>query len=86
MKKRLWATGAVLGVLTTAATLPPAALSPAAEASPHPHGQPPSARQTLPLGSADLPETRTTTTLQPGVHKRNPRTLVGVDLPRRHGT
>ncbi|CAL9653544.1 phosphodiester glycosidase family protein [Streptomyces sp. enrichment culture] len=67
MKKRLWATGAVLGVLTTAATLPPAALSPAAEASPHPHGHPPSARQTLPLGPADLPETRTTTTLQPGV-------------------
>ncbi|MEW1994055.1 phosphodiester glycosidase family protein [Streptomyces coelicoflavus] len=62
MKKRLCATGAVLGVLTTLAALPPAA-----EASPHPVGYPPSARQTLPLGPAGLPETRTTTTLQPGV-------------------
>ncbi|WP_159325754.1 phosphodiester glycosidase family protein [Streptomyces tendae] len=64
MKKRLWATGAVLGVLTTCATLPPAA-----EASPHPGGHPhPSPhRHALPLGPAGLPETRTTTTLQPGV-------------------
>ncbi|WP_432131419.1 phosphodiester glycosidase family protein [Streptomyces tendae] len=64
MKKRLWATGAVLGVLTTCATLPPAA-----EASPHPGGHPhPSPRRhALPLGPAGLPETRTTTTLQPGV-------------------
>ncbi|CAL9647572.1 hypothetical protein SUDANB174_06474 [Streptomyces sp. enrichment culture] len=83
MKKRLWATGAVLGVLTTAAALPPAALSPVAEASPHPHGHPPSARQALHLGPARLPETRTTTTLQPGVHKPNPRTLAGVDAAGR---
>ncbi|WP_328563746.1 phosphodiester glycosidase family protein [Streptomyces coelicoflavus] len=62
MKKRLCATGAVLGVLTTLAALPPAA-----EASPLPGGHPPSARHTLPLGPAGLPETRTTTTLQPGV-------------------
>ncbi|WP_435252431.1 phosphodiester glycosidase family protein [Streptomyces tendae] len=64
MKKRLWATGAVLGVLTTCATLPPAA-----GASPHPGGHPhPSPhRHALPLGPAGLPETRTTTTLQPGV-------------------
>ncbi|MFA3872824.1 phosphodiester glycosidase family protein [Streptomyces sp. MMCC 100] len=62
MKKRLCATGAVLGVLTTLAALPPAA-----EASLHPGGHPTPARQMLPLGPADLPETRTTTTLQPGV-------------------
>ncbi|MDI6516773.1 phosphodiester glycosidase family protein [Streptomyces coelicoflavus] len=62
MKKRLSATGAVLGVLTTLAALPPAA-----EASSHPVGYPPPARQVLPLGPAGLPETRTTTTLQPGV-------------------
>ncbi|MFF0703620.1 phosphodiester glycosidase family protein [Streptomyces tendae] len=64
MKKKLWATGAVLGVLTTCATLPPAA-----EASPHPGGHPhPSPhRHALPLGPAGLPETRTTTTLQSGV-------------------
>ncbi|XKK62115.1 phosphodiester glycosidase family protein [Streptomyces sp. ARC32] len=62
MKKRLCATGAVLGVLTALAALPPAA-----EASSHPVGYPPPARQVLPLGPAGLPETRTTTTLQPGV-------------------
>ncbi|MFE5257730.1 phosphodiester glycosidase family protein [Streptomyces coelicoflavus] len=62
MKKRLCATGAVLGVLTTLAALPPAA-----EASPRPAGYPPSARQVLLLGPAGLPEQRTTTTLQPGV-------------------
>ncbi|MGW2127217.1 phosphodiester glycosidase family protein [Streptomyces coelicoflavus] len=62
MKKRLCATGAVLGVLTTLAALPPAA-----EASSHPVGYPPPARQVLPLGPDGLPETRTTTTLQPGV-------------------
>ncbi|MFD8429250.1 phosphodiester glycosidase family protein [Streptomyces coelicoflavus] len=62
MKKRLCATGAVLGVLTTLAALPPAA-----GASSHPVGYPPPARQVLPLGPAGLPETRTTTTLQPGV-------------------
>ncbi|WP_405694225.1 phosphodiester glycosidase family protein [Streptomyces coelicoflavus] len=62
MKKRLSATGAVLGVLTTLAALPAGA-----EASPHAVGYQPSARQTLPLGPDGLPETRTTTTLQPGV-------------------
>ncbi|MYS55192.1 sporulation domain-containing protein [Streptomyces sp. SID6013] len=44
-----------------------AALPPAAGASPHPGGHPSAPRHTLPLGPADLPETRTTTTLQPGV-------------------
>ncbi|OMI85714.1 sporulation domain-containing protein [Streptomyces sp. M1013] len=62
MKQRLCATGAVLGVLTTAAALPPAAA-----ASPYPGGHPSPTRHVLPLGPADLPETRTTTTLQPGV-------------------
>ncbi|MEV0015853.1 phosphodiester glycosidase family protein [Streptomyces tendae] len=62
MKKRLWATGAVLGVLTTWAALPPVA-----EAAPHPGGHPSPQRHALPLGPAGLPETRTTTTLQPGV-------------------
>ncbi|MFE1587496.1 phosphodiester glycosidase family protein [Streptomyces sp. NPDC058737] len=62
MKKRLCATGAVLGVLTTLAALPPAA-----EASPHPGGHPPAPRHALPLGPNGLPERRTTTTLQPGV-------------------
>ncbi|MFI0575979.1 phosphodiester glycosidase family protein [Streptomyces tendae] len=62
MKKRLWATGAVLGVLTTWAALPPAA-----GAAPHPGGLPSPHRHALPLGPAGLPETRTTTTLQPGV-------------------
>ncbi|CAM5461040.1 hypothetical protein STENM327S_05212 [Streptomyces tendae] len=57
MKKRLCATVAVLGVLT----------APAAQASPHPAGHPSPTRQALPLGPAGLPETRTTTTLQPGV-------------------
>ncbi|MEU0850659.1 phosphodiester glycosidase family protein [Streptomyces flaveolus] len=55
MKKRLCATAAALGVLTTLTALPAAA-----EASPP-------ARRVLPLGPADLPETRTTTALQPGV-------------------
>ncbi|MGW0012057.1 phosphodiester glycosidase family protein [Streptomyces tendae] len=62
MKKRLWATGAVLGVLTTWAALPTAA-----GAAPHPGGHPSPHRHALPLGPAGLPETRTTTTLQPGV-------------------
>ncbi|MFJ6071717.1 phosphodiester glycosidase family protein [Streptomyces sp. NPDC093065] len=63
MRKRLCATGAVLGVLTALAALPPAA-----GASPHPGARPPAPpRQALPLGPAGLPETRTTTTLQPGV-------------------
>ncbi|CAM5653342.1 hypothetical protein SVIOM342S_09775 [Streptomyces violaceorubidus] len=62
MKKRLCATVAVLGVL-----MAPAALPPAAQASPHPAGHRSPARQALPLGPVGLPETRTTTTLQPGV-------------------
>ncbi|MFH8530795.1 phosphodiester glycosidase family protein [Streptomyces tendae] len=62
MKKRLWATGAVLGVLTTWAALPTAA-----GAAPHPGGHPSPHRHALPLGPVGLPETRTTTTLQPGV-------------------
>jgi hypothetical protein len=62
MKKRLCATGAVLGVLTTLAALPPAA-----EASPPPGPYASSVRPTLPLGPAGLPERRTTTTLQPGL-------------------
>ncbi|WP_121702154.1 phosphodiester glycosidase family protein [Streptomyces sp. E5N298] len=62
MKQRLCATGAVLGVLTTAAALPPAAAAP-----PYPGGPLSPTRHVLPLGPADLPETRTTTTLQPGV-------------------
>ncbi|MEU3659864.1 phosphodiester glycosidase family protein [Streptomyces sp. NPDC032940] len=56
MKKRLCATAAALGVLTTLTALPPAAEA----ASSH-------TRHILPLGPAGLPETRTTTTLQPGV-------------------
>ncbi|MFC8802202.1 phosphodiester glycosidase family protein [Streptomyces anthocyanicus] len=62
-KRRLCAaTGVVLGALTALAALPPAAV-----ASPHPGGHPPTARRALPLGPAGLPERRTTTTLQPGV-------------------
>ncbi|MER7715576.1 phosphodiester glycosidase family protein [Streptomyces flaveolus] len=56
MKKRLCAAGAVLGVLVTGGALP-------AQASPAPRP----GSQALPLGPADLTETRTTTTLQPGV-------------------
>lgn len=60
MKKRLCAASAVLGILATASALP-------AQASQQPQSHPPSTRLTLPLGPTDLPETRTTTTLQPGV-------------------
>ncbi|WMC89572.1 phosphodiester glycosidase family protein [Streptomyces rochei] len=60
MKKRLCGAAAVLGVLVTAGAPPAQASSPATR----PH-QP--ARHTLPLGPADLTETRITTTLQPGV-------------------
>lgn len=56
MKKRLCGAAAVLGVLVTAGALP-------AQASPAP--QP--GLHALPLGPSDLTETRTTTTLQPGV-------------------
>ncbi|MET8569367.1 phosphodiester glycosidase family protein [Streptomyces sp. NPDC004783] len=57
MKKRLVGAAAVLGVLVTAGGPPAQASSPAPEP----------ARQALPLGPSDLTETRTTTTLQPGV-------------------
>ncbi|MFB7650785.1 MULTISPECIES: phosphodiester glycosidase family protein [unclassified Streptomyces] len=56
---RLSATGAALGIIA-ALGAPPAQ---AAQPSP----QPLSRATTLPLGPGDLPETRTTTTLQPGV-------------------
>ncbi|AQS71844.1 phosphodiester glycosidase family protein [Streptomyces pactum] len=57
MKKRLCGAGAVLGLLVTVGALPAQASAPAF----------PPGRHALPLGPADLPETRTTTTLQPGV-------------------
>ncbi|WP_399892052.1 phosphodiester glycosidase family protein [Streptomyces sp. BBFR51] len=63
MKKRLCATGAVLGVLTTLAALPSVAQASSAPPGSHPS----SVRPTLPLGPTGLPERRTTTTLQRGV-------------------
>ncbi|MFB6548398.1 phosphodiester glycosidase family protein [Streptomyces sp. NPDC056405] len=57
MKKRLCGAAAVLGVLATVGALPAQASPPAPQPKPH----------TLPLGPWNLPETRTTTTLQPGV-------------------
>ncbi|MFF2654161.1 phosphodiester glycosidase family protein [Streptomyces sp. NPDC058045] len=62
MKKRLCGAAAVLGVLVTAGALP-------AQASPGPQtsADAQQARHTLPLGPSGLTETRTTTTLQPGV-------------------
>ncbi|MFD5800999.1 phosphodiester glycosidase family protein [Streptomyces sp. NPDC127020] len=60
---RLSATGAALGIIATLGALP-AQADPPTSASPHPH---PPSRTALPLGPGDLPETRTTTTLQPGV-------------------
>ncbi|MGC9495675.1 phosphodiester glycosidase family protein [Streptomyces sp. WG7] len=57
MKKRLCGAGAVLGVLVTVGALPAQASSPAPQPKP----------RTLPLGPSDLTETRTTTSLQPGV-------------------
>ncbi|MFI7346282.1 phosphodiester glycosidase family protein [Streptomyces sp. NPDC049936] len=59
----LGATGAALGIIAALGALP-AQAAPPVSASPHPH---PPSRTTLPLGPGDLPETRTTTTLQPGV-------------------
>lgn len=56
MKKRVRGAGAVLGVLVTFGVLP-------AQASPGPQPD----RHALPLGPPGLTETRTTTTLQPGV-------------------
>ncbi|MEU3896750.1 phosphodiester glycosidase family protein [Streptomyces sp. NPDC045251] len=58
MKKRLCGAAAVLGILLASASALPSQASSAA-------AQP--ARHALPLGPADLTETRTTTTLQPGV-------------------
>ncbi|MGV9250128.1 phosphodiester glycosidase family protein [Streptomyces sp. NPDC003697] len=61
MKKRLCAAAAVLGVLATVGAMP-------AQASPHlPPGRHAVPSHALPLGPSDLTETRTTTTLQPGV-------------------
>lgn len=60
---RLSATGAALGIIAVLGALP-AQADPPTSATPHPH---PSSRAALPLGPGDLPETRTTTTLQPGV-------------------
>lgn len=60
MKKRLCGAGAAFGVLGVLVTVG----APPAQASP-PGPQP--TRQALPLGPADLTETRTVTTLQPGV-------------------
>ncbi|MFH9731544.1 phosphodiester glycosidase family protein [Streptomyces sp. NPDC017260] len=57
MKKRLRGAGAVLGVLTTVGALP----AQASASDVQPGGR------VLPLGPTGLPETRTTTTLQPGV-------------------
>ncbi|MFB7084741.1 phosphodiester glycosidase family protein [Streptomyces sp. NPDC056296] len=57
MKKRLCGAAAVLGVLATVGALPAQASPPAPQPKPH----------TLPLGPSNLPETRTSTTLQPGV-------------------
>ncbi|MFJ8542580.1 phosphodiester glycosidase family protein [Streptomyces sp. NPDC093586] len=78
MKKRLCAAGAVLGVLVTCGALP-AQASPA-QASPvqRPGGH------ALPLGPSDLTETRTTTTLQPGVTLT--RIVRGDDDPSLHWT
>ncbi|MFG2322718.1 phosphodiester glycosidase family protein [Streptomyces sp. NPDC048568] len=56
---RLCAAVAALGIAATPGALP-------AQASASPSPRPPSG-PTLPLGPRDLPETRTTTTLQPGV-------------------
>ncbi|MGW0816212.1 phosphodiester glycosidase family protein [Streptomyces viridiviolaceus] len=73
MKKRLCATAAVIGVLASFGALP-------AQADPHPRPD----RQALPLGPSDLTETRTTTTLQPGVTLT--RIVRGADAPAMHWT
>ncbi|GAA4011959.1 phosphodiester glycosidase family protein [Streptomyces marokkonensis] len=57
MKKRLCGAAVVLGVLVTAGALPAQASAPTVQPG----------RHALPLGPTDLSETRTTTTLQPGV-------------------
>ncbi|MET9775930.1 phosphodiester glycosidase family protein [Streptomyces sp. NPDC006367] len=71
MKKRLCAAGAVLGVLATCGALPahasPAHASPAQASPARTHPFPRPGGDALPLGPSGLTETRTTTTLQPGV-------------------
>ncbi|MEV5550619.1 phosphodiester glycosidase family protein [Streptomyces sp. NPDC052309] len=74
MKKRLCTAGAVLGVLVTVGVLP-------AQASPATR---PARDAALPLGPADLTETRTTTTLQPGVTLT--RIVRGEEDPAAHWT
>jgi hypothetical protein len=78
MKKRLCAAGAVLGVLVTAGVLPAQASPAQAPSVQRPNGH------ALPLGPADLTETRTTTTLQPGVTLT--RIVRGDDDPSLHWT
>lgn len=75
MKKRLFGAGAVLGVLVTVGALavPAPALDPQ-----QPH------HAALPLGPSGLTETRTTTTLQPGVTLT--RIVRGSDDPALHWT
>ncbi|WP_445527907.1 phosphodiester glycosidase family protein [Streptomyces cyslabdanicus] len=68
MKKRLCGAGAALGALVVMGVVPaqanPAQATPAQVS---PDTQPGQQARTLPLGPSDLTETRTTTTLQPGV-------------------
>ncbi|GJF24546.1 phosphodiester glycosidase family protein [Streptomyces sp. HO565] len=78
MKKRLCAAGAVLGVLVTAGALPAQASPAQAPSVQRPNGH------ALPLGPAGLTETRTTTTLQPGVTLT--RIVRGDDDPSLHWT
>ncbi|MER7194129.1 phosphodiester glycosidase family protein [Streptomyces flaveolus] len=78
MKKRLCAAGAVLGVLVTGGALPAQASPAQAPSVQRPNGH------ALPLGPADLTETRTTTTLQPGVTLT--RIVRGDDDPSLHWT
>ena len=78
MKKRLCAAGAVLGVLVTAGVLPAQASPVQAPSVQRPNGH------ALPLGPAGLTETRTTTTLQPGVTLT--RIVRGDDDPSLHWT
>ncbi|MFD5448463.1 phosphodiester glycosidase family protein [Streptomyces sp. NPDC003470] len=78
MKKRLCAAGAVLGVLVTSGALPAQAAPAQTPSAQRPNGH------ALPLGPSDLTETRTTTTLQPGVTLT--RIVRGDDDPSLHWT